>query len=66
VVFIPPNPTTGDMVTLLHEIGHASGLNHDRTSTGTAGRNFMNEAQPRSTMMKWVATAKIEHGILVA
>jgi hypothetical protein len=53
MVFIAPTPAGGDMVTLLHEIGHASGLDHDHTSTGTTGRNFMNEAEARSTMMKW-------------
>jgi hypothetical protein len=53
MVFVAPTPAGGDMVTLLHEIGHASGLDHDRTSTGTTDRNFMNEAESRSTMMKW-------------
>jgi hypothetical protein len=53
MVFIAPTPSGGDMVTLLHEIGHASGLDHDRTSTAPTGRNFMNEAEARSTMMKW-------------
>jgi oligoendopeptidase F len=53
MVFVAPTPAGGDMVTLLHEMGHACGLNHDRTSTGTTGRNFMNEAEARSTMMKW-------------
>jgi hypothetical protein len=53
MVFVAPTPAGGDMVTLLHEIGHASGLNHDHTSSGTTGRNFMNEAEERSTMMKW-------------
>jgi hypothetical protein len=53
MVFVAPTPAAGDMVTLLHELGHASGLNHDRTSTAATGRNFMNEAEARSTMMKW-------------
>jgi hypothetical protein len=53
MVLVAPTPSGGDMVTLLHEIGHASGLNHDLTSTGSTGRNFMNEAESRSTMMKW-------------
>lgn len=52
MVFVAPTPSD-DLVTLLHEAGHAAGLNHDRTSTGTTGRNFMNEAVSRSTMMKW-------------
>jgi hypothetical protein len=53
MVFVAPTPAGGDMVTLLHEMGHASGLGHDNTSKGTTGRNFMNEAETRSTMMKW-------------
>ncbi len=52
MVFISPTPGS-DMVTLLHEAGHAAGLDHDRTSRGKTGRNFMNEAESRSTMMKW-------------
>lgn len=42
-----------DGATLLHEAGHACGLDHDKTSSGKTGRNFMNEAETRSTMMKW-------------
>jgi len=42
-----------DGVTLVHEAGHAGGLPHDTTSTGKTGRNFMNEAETRGTMMKW-------------
>ncbi len=52
MVFVAPTPGN-DGVTLLHEAGHAGGLDHDKTSTGTTGRNFMNEAESRSTMMKW-------------
>jgi len=53
MIFIAPTPAGGDMVTILHEAGHAAGLNHDRTSSKPTGRNFMNEAETRSTMMKW-------------
>lgn len=52
MVFVSPTPGA-DLVTLLHEVGHAAGLDHDRTSTGSTGRNFMNESESRSTMMKW-------------
>lgn len=52
MVFISPT-AAADGVTLLHEIGHASGLDHDFTSTGSTDRNFMNETEARSTMMKW-------------
>jgi hypothetical protein len=52
MVFISPT-IADDMVTLLHEIGHASGLDHDKTSNTPTGRNFMNETEARSTMMKW-------------
>jgi hypothetical protein len=44
---------SGDNVTLLHEVGHAAGLDHDRTSTDASNRNFMNEAEVRTRMMKW-------------
>jgi hypothetical protein len=48
------SPTAGsDGATLLHEAGHAAGLDHDRTSTGTTGRNLMNETVTRTTIMKW-------------
>lgn len=43
----------GDNVTLLHEVGHAAGLDHDKTSTDPKNRNFMHEAETRTTMMKW-------------
>ncbi len=52
MVFVGATPGS-DEVTLLHEMGHAAGMDHDRTSTGTTGRNFMNEAESRSSMMKW-------------
>lgn len=42
-----------DGVTLLHEAGHAAGLNHDKTSTDPKRRNFMHEADTRTTMMRW-------------
>ncbi len=48
------SPTVaGDNVTLLHEVGHAAGLGHDKTSTDPKSRNFMHEAETRKTMMKW-------------
>ncbi len=43
----------GDNVTLLHEVGHAAGLDHDKTSTDPKNRNFMNEAEGRTKMYKW-------------
>ncbi|MDZ4780241.1 MAG: hypothetical protein SGJ19_08315 [Planctomycetia bacterium] len=52
MVFVSCSPGD-DAVTLLHEVGHAAGMDHDLTSTGTTARNFMNEAETRSTMMKW-------------
>src|SRR5260370_3383640 len=48
------SPTVaGVNVTLLHEVGHAAGLGHDKTSTDPKSRNFMHEAETRKTMMKW-------------
>src|SRR5262249_49004241 len=44
---------SSDNVTLLHEVGHAAGLDHDKTSTDAARRNFMHEATTRTTMMRW-------------
>jgi hypothetical protein len=44
---------SGDDVTLLHEVGHAAGMDHDRTSTDPRNRNFMNEAVVRTTMFQW-------------
>jgi hypothetical protein len=38
-------------MTLVHELGHAAGLNHDRT--GTTPKNIMCEDEPRSMLMKW-------------
>jgi hypothetical protein len=52
MVFISPT-VNSDFATLIHEMGHASGLDHDHTSNAPAGRNFMNETEARSTMMKW-------------
>jgi hypothetical protein len=52
MVFVSGSDLT-DGATLVHEAGHAAGLPHDKTSTGKTGRNFMNEAETRSTMMKW-------------
>ncbi len=52
MVLISPTPGN-DGATLLHETGHAALIAHDNTSTGTTGRNFMNETESRSTMMKW-------------
>ena len=43
----------GDYATLVHEAGHAGGLHHDRTSTGSFKRNFMCDGAQRSTMMKF-------------
>jgi hypothetical protein len=42
-----------DNVTMIHEVGHAAGLDHDKTSTEPSNRNFMNEVATRTTMMKW-------------
>jgi hypothetical protein len=48
------SPTvSSDNVTLLHEVGHAGGLDHDTTTSKQSSRNFMHEAEPRTTMMKW-------------
>ena len=44
---------SSDNVTLLHEVGHAAGLDHDRTSTDAQNRNFMHEATTRTTMFQW-------------
>jgi hypothetical protein len=52
MVFVSASPGD-DGATLLHEVGHAAGMDHDKTSTGKTGRNFLNEAESRSTMMKW-------------
>jgi hypothetical protein len=43
----------GDNVTLLHEVGHASGLDHDKTSIDAKNRNFMHEANTRTTIFKF-------------
>lgn len=52
-ILVDPLSAGGDKVTLLHEIGHAAGLNHDFTATNATTRNFMNEAVTRTTMYKW-------------
>ena len=52
IVLVSPTGAA-DNVTLLHEMGHAASLDHDRTSTGATGRNFMNETESRSTLMRW-------------
>lgn len=45
--------TTGDNVTMLHEIGHAAGLDHEKISTDPMNRTFMNEANTRTQMLKF-------------
>src|SRR5580704_19479885 len=52
MVFISPT-VNADFATLIHEMGHASGLDHDHTSNKPTERNFMNETESRATMMKW-------------
>ena len=52
LVFMSPTGAA-DHVTLLHELGHATSLDHDHTSSGSTERNFMNETESRSTMMRW-------------
>lgn len=42
-----------DKVTLLHEMGHAAGMSHDKHSTDSKHRNFMHEADTRTTIYKW-------------
>jgi hypothetical protein len=53
IILVDPLFAGSDKVTLIHEIGHAAGLDHDRTSTDPNKRNFMNEADTRTTMFKW-------------
>jgi hypothetical protein len=43
----------GDNVTLLHEVGHAAGLDHEKTSTDPMNRTFMNEANTRTRMQRF-------------
>ncbi len=52
-IMVDPIFSGGDKVTLLHEVGHAAGLDHDHTATNMTTRNFMNEAVTRTTMFKW-------------
>ncbi len=53
IILVDPIFSGGDNVTLLHEIGHAAGLDHDHTATNMTNRNFMNEVNTRTTMFKW-------------
>jgi hypothetical protein len=48
--FIQP-VVNDDKMTLVHELGHAAGLNHDRTNS--TPKNIMAEDEPRSMLMKW-------------
>jgi hypothetical protein len=44
---------SGDNVTLLHEVGHAAGLDHETFSTDPMNRSFMNEANTRTRMFRF-------------
>jgi hypothetical protein len=50
LVLISPE-VNDDKVTLLHEMGHAAGIDHDKYST--TPKNFMREDEPRTTVFKW-------------
>lgn len=50
------SPTgNADLMDVLHEIGHAAGLGHERDNASP--RNFMHEANPRSTVYKFQVEA---------
>lgn len=57
IVVVSPTPGT-DKVTLLHEIGHVvPTLDHEHKPDSKGNRNFLDEAEPRSTMYKYQVEA---------